>query len=389
MIDIKRKETCVGCKACANICPKSCISLLVDDMGFAYPKVDTEKCINCHLCEQVCPILYPFSEVKTQRSFALVNKDVKQVLSSSSGGLFIELSKYLINNGGVVYGAVYSKNYKFVEYARATKISELNSFKGSKYVQADLDNVFFNIKEDLQKGIKVLFSGTPCYVKSLRNYLRREYPNLYAVDLICHGVPSPLVYERYIDFVQNKSGNVIQSITMRDKKYGWKHRLFLSIKMADNRYIIDRGISNVYMEGFSKNLFLRPSCFECRYTNLNRPGDLTIADYWGIERITNRFKNSKGVSLCICNNNKGFILLNNILSNFDYLETPLDCCIQPQPQLQHSFIKPDNYVAFWKDWESTGGNFPFIAKKYLKYSMKDRLTYQIKKRIKILIGKDF
>ncbi|MCD7924075.1 MAG: 4Fe-4S binding protein [Bacteroides sp.] len=142
MIDIKRKETCVGCKACANICPKSCISLLVDDMGFAYPKVDTEKCINCHLCEQVCPILYPFSEVKTQRSFALVNKDVKQVLSSSSGGLFIELSKYLINNGGVVYGAVYSKNYKFVEYARATKISELNSFKGSKYVQADLDNVF-------------------------------------------------------------------------------------------------------------------------------------------------------------------------------------------------------------------------------------------------------
>lgn len=207
--------------------------------------------------------------------------------------------------------------------------------------------------------------------------------------MICHGVPSPLVYERYIDFVQNKSGNVIQSITMRDKKYGWKHRLFLSIKMADNRYIIDRGISNVYMEGFSKNLFLRPSCFECRYTNLNRPGDLTIADYWGIERITNRFKNSKGVSLCICNNNKGFILLNNILSNFDYLETPLDCCIQPQPQLQHSSIKPDNYVAFWKDWESTGGNFPFIAKKYLKYSMKDRLTYQIKKRIKILIGKDF
>lgn len=387
MIDIKRKETCVGCKACANICPKSCISLLVDDMGFAYPKVDTEKCINCHLCEQVCPILYPFSEVKTQRSFALVNKDVKQVLSSSSGGLFVELSKYLINNGGVVYGAVYSKDYKFVEYARATKISELNSFKGSKYVQADLDNVFFNIKEDLQRGIKVLFSGTPCYVKSLRNYLQREYPNLYAVDLICHGVPSPLVYERYIDFVQNKSGNVIQSITMRDKKYGWKHRSFLSIKMADNRYVIDRGISNVYMEGFSKNLFLRPSCFECRYTNLNRPGDLTIADYWGIERITNRFKNSKGVSLCICNNDKGFILLNNILSNFDYLETSLDCCIQPQ--LQHPSIKPDNYVAFWEDWQSTEGNFPFIAKKYLKYSMKDRLTYQIKKRIKILIGKDF
>lgn len=388
MIKINRKEECVGCQACVQICPKKCISFNHIISGFIYPHVDSTICINCDLCEKVCPTHnIPEKREEQMKVFAMKNKSDIEVKSSSSGGLFIEIGRYIIQKGGIVYGVTYANDFKSAIYKRATQEQELELFKGSKYVQADLDNVYINIKKDLKSGALVLFSGTPCCVMALKNFLHKDYKNLFLVDLVCHGVPSPILYNKYIRFAEERIGCHISNLTMRDKKYGWRHRLFLSIKTDSQKYIIDKAITNVYMEGFSQNLTLRPSCFECKYSNLNRPGDITIADYWGIEKIYKKFRNTYGVSLYMSNNIKGDYIFENIKNKFTFIQTTVENCIQHN--LQYPTKKPYHYDTFWRDWENLNEDFKSIARKYLKYKKKERILYQIKKLIKILLRKDF
>lgn len=207
MITIIDKSQCCGCTACASACPKHCIVLKEDEQGFLYPRVDESKCIDCHLCEKVCPVLKPFEKQNPQEVFAIINPDEEIRLASSSGGVFTALAKQILHAGGIVFGAAFDDNWQ-VHHISVTKVEDLALLRSSKYVQSRIEKTYTVVEEYLKKGTQVLFSGTPCQIAGLKHYLRKEYDNLLSVDVVCHGVPSPLVWEKYLEtLIRPKGGD--------------------------------------------------------------------------------------------------------------------------------------------------------------------------------------
>lgn len=225
MIDIKDKADCCGCTACASICSKGAISMQPDALGFMYPQIDQTKCIDCGLCDKVCAFNDNYDRSLNLPSpfcYGARHKNKKELEDSRSGAAFIAISDYILRQGGVVYGAGYTNHFRVI-HKRATNQKERNEFKGSKYVQSDLNGVFKEIKKDLKEGLLVLFSGTPCQTAGLNAYIgKRLRNNLFLIDIICHGVPSPYVWRDYISYLEKKHGSSICWVSFRDKnKYGW------------------------------------------------------------------------------------------------------------------------------------------------------------------------
>lgn len=303
MIEITKKQNCSGCYACKNICPKQCIDMREDNEGFWYPQVDKDKCINCGLCEKICPIINNKERVNEIKAYACINKDEKIRAKSSSGGIYTLLAECIINNGGVVFGARFDEELNLV-HSYTDNIQGLEQFRGSKYLQSRIGQSYKKAKEFLEKDIKVLFSGTPCQISGLLSYLSKEYENLICIDIICHGVPSPKVFKLYRDELEKKYGSTTQRIDFRCKDYGWK--LFCVLLSFNNNTQYMKDLNNdVYMNGFLQNLYLRPSCYECKSKTLNRLSDITIADFWGIQNIASELDDDKGTSLVLVNSNKG------------------------------------------------------------------------------------
>lgn len=383
MISLDSKSNCCGCRACEQICPRNCITLRPDECGFLYPVVNTNSCINCDLCRKACPILN--SSVPNnfnKRVYAMAHHEENEVIHSSSGGAWSGICRWGIENNYVIYGVIFDENWKAV-YRKAVSLKECDAFRGSKYIQSDPMNSFEEIKHTLEDGGKVIFSGTPCYVKALRNFLKRDFDSLLTVDLICHGVPSPTIWEAYIRFLEKKEKSKIISINMRDKRLGWNHRSLTSVKFENNKEICDTPTSNTFMDGFGQELFFRPSCYECHFSNLNRPGDLTIGDFWGINDCSQNFYGVQGVSCCICNNKKGEKVFSEIQESFIVEEKTIEECMQPNLSFP-TRINSQVYV-FWHDWRLSNGNFAFIANKYFKYTLKNRLRYIIKNKLPIVL----
>ena len=224
MIEIENKTKCSGCHACANACPKNCISMTSDEEGFWYPQVDKSKCIDCGLCEKICPIIHKWQpdNSRTTTAMAAINTNEEIRLKSSSGGLFTLIAENIIDQGGVVFGAAFTDDFKSVRHICVDNIADLDKLRGSKYVQSKIGDTYKQAKEYLDSGRKVLFTGTPCQLGGLYSYLRKPYENLFTQDIICHGVPSPMVWERYVDFREKKSASSTQRMFFRHKKYGWK-----------------------------------------------------------------------------------------------------------------------------------------------------------------------
>lgn len=321
MIEIKNKKDCCGCAACVQICPKVCIRLVEDAEGFLYPHVDRNSCIDCGLCEKVCPIINVGGPREPLRCYAAKNKDERIRMESSSGGIFTLLAENIIDDGGVVFGARFDDKWEVVHDYTETKAG-LAAFRGSKYVQSRIGNTFRQAESFLKEGRKVLFSGTPCQIKGLKLYLRKDYDNLLTVDFICHGVPSPGVWRQYLDETFRKPDrragrgkntvlsspkdiSVITGISFRDKKLGWKKFSFVvrgkSAGQADKNSVLLSDIhqNNVYMKAFLSDLILRPSCYGCRAKGGRSGSDITIADFWGIQNIMPDFDDDKGVSLVL------------------------------------------------------------------------------------------
>lgn len=305
MIQIKDKSDCCGCTACASICPKDAMTMEPDTLGFKYPKVDLSKCIDCGLCEKVCAFNDSYDKslnLKEPEIYAVRHKDMHEIETSRSGAAFIAISDFVLENGGIVYGVGYKEHFK-VTHKRATTKWERNEFKGSKYVQSDLDGIFRQVKEDLKQGNTVLFSGTPCQTAGLNSYIGKKLrENLVLVDIVCHGVPSPYIWRDYLAYVENKYKSKVVKVDFRDKsRIGWSGHI--------ESFVFDNGNkieSKIYTDLFYQHIMLRPSCGYCHYTNFNRPSDFTIADYWGWERINPNFnKDDKGVSLVLINTRKG------------------------------------------------------------------------------------
>ena len=305
MIIIADKKDCCGCAACVQACPKQCITMKEDNEGFLYPKVDESICVDCGLCESVCHELHPYDERKPQQVLAAVNKDEKVRLCSSSGDIFYILASKVIAESGVVFGARFDKDWQVVmDYAET--LEGVKAFMGSKYVQARTETAFRDAKRLLQEGRKVLFSGSPCQIAALHHYLHKNYENLTTVDFVCHGTPSPKVWRMYLNEVI-KEGQRISSVEFRNKKKGWKQFCFHLQYNEDDATVsmLSPAGKNHYMKAFLKDVILRPSCYACKAKSGRSHSDLTIADFWGIERVFPEMDDDKGIGMVFVNTDKG------------------------------------------------------------------------------------
>ncbi len=336
MIKITDKKDCCGCAACVQRCPKQCISLKEDGEGFLYPVVDESLCVGCGLCEKVCPIINRPEKLPVKEVLAVKNRNEDERMASSSGGVFVALAKKVIDQGGVVFGAVFDENWE-VKHTCAESMDGVRPMMGSKYVQSRIGDTFRQAEKFLKDGRKVLFTGSPCQITALHNYLRKDYPNLLSVDFLCHGVPSPGVWRRYLDEVFDRSARraaagkntvlssslkslpVITGIEFRDKTlHGWQKYSFVvrgasASKAGKNTVLLsDIHYDNPFMKGFLRNVYLRPSCYRCKCKNGVSHSDLTIGDFWGIDRISKEFDDDKGVSMLLILSDKGESVIQSI-----------------------------------------------------------------------------
>lgn len=264
MIKIIDKSKCCGCEACVQVCPQKSIKFLQDHEGFFYPEVDVKTCIQCGLCEKACPVLLPYNEHKPLEVLAAINKDEKVRMDSSSGGVFTFIAEEIIRQGGVVFGVCFDDHWQAV-FDCAETSEALEAFRGSKYIQARVGNSFAKCKQLLDQGRLVLFSGTQCQIAALLHFLRRPYTNLLTIDFVCHGVPSPKVWQRYLTEIVQEEVKAIRDVRFRDKRLGWKHFSFsLNFNKQDNTSLLSSVyLENEYMQAFLANLILRPSCYAC------------------------------------------------------------------------------------------------------------------------------
>lgn len=338
MINIKSKEDCCGCSACAQRCPKQCIKMLEDEEGFLYPKVDETKCINCHLCEKVCPVANQAESRMPIDSYAAYNMDDGVRKDSSSGGIFTLLAEKVIAEGGVVFGATWNEKWQVVHTYTETK-EGIAQFRGSKYIQSITGETYKQAETFLKSGRKVLYSGTPCQIAGLRLFLRKEYDNLLTIDFICHGVPSPGVFRWYLqeeitNYAARKGrkntvsflpihsipdgdvlmpeGLSIKGIRFRDKCSGWKKYSFVLLLAEASAEGKQNSVSlsytleqNSFLKGFLNDLYLRPSCHKCPAKSLKSGSDITLADYWGYKDTPNITDTDEGISAVLINSVKG------------------------------------------------------------------------------------
>ncbi len=335
MISIQEKTACCGCSACAAVCPQQCISLESDDEGFWYPHVDTSLCTDCHLCEKACPVLSPQAERIPLHVYAAINRDEEVRARSASGGMFSLIAEKILAEGGVVFGVRFNESWEAVFGYTETR-EGLEAFRRSKYVQAWVGDSYHQVKAFLQKGRKVLFSGTPCQIAGLKSFLKRDFDNLLTVDLICTGVPSPLVWKRYLKeeavryakkYVSSfhplsKEDVKVKEVSFRHKANGWQCcRLSLTLAAAGagfpHTYYVDE--RSAYMQLMMKGVTHRPVCYECPFKSGKSRSDLTMGDYWGISRRHPEMDDDKGTSMVFVNTEKGERHLD--LSRIKYVET--------------------------------------------------------------------
>lgn len=296
IIHLASTDQCTGCSACASICPTNSITMKLDKEGFLQPYIDTDTCISCHKCEKTCPIISPVdipTDFETQ-AFAAINKDEAVRMRSSSGGMFHALAKWTIEQSGVVFGARFDENWEVVHDYTET-FDGIEPFMRSKYVQSRIGDTFKQAKQFLEQGRQVLFVGTPCQIGGLKSYLHNDYDNLLTVDFICHGVPSPGVWEKYLrEYFKNDE---LISFNFREKSDGWISYHCTIETVTKSKTERKKLLQNDYFRGFRREVYLRKSCYDCNFRNYHRVSDFTIADFWGVDQKCPSMYDNKGTSI--------------------------------------------------------------------------------------------
>lgn len=313
---LAEETQCTGCSACASICPKQCIHMEPDVEGFLRPAVEKDSCVNCGLCQKVCPTLSPLhpSSPSETSAYAAYNLDADIRRQSTSGGVFTALCTWILDRGGVVFGAEYDENFT-VRHRMIDRKAELWRLRGAKYAQSDLSDCFSQVKACLTHGQHVLFSGTPCQVVGLQKYLGKSWDTLLLVDVVCHGVPSPAVWKRYIQYrsLQDAHGAVPTRINLRSKETGWPgYSIFFEYK--GGTFYSAKNDADPYLQAFVGDLCLRPSCYDCHFKGISRISDFTLADYWGIEEQVPMLHDGNGTSLVFVHSPKATSVWENIAS---------------------------------------------------------------------------
>lgn len=348
---------CCGCKVCEQVCPKYAISMKIDEKGFWYPRIDKKKCVECRLCYKVCPENYQSFQTNLPECVVYYNTDKEKQQEYSSGGAFLRICKAYVEGKDdyAIYGAAITTG-NIVKHIRITNWDNVNQLSRSKYVQSDTENVYKQVKTDLSMKKYVVFSGTPCQVQALKNFLGKEYERLLLIDFVCHGVPSPMAYKKYCDSIAKTLGKKIDKVLFRykqeigpDKKWDTQG---MSILFDDGTDYKETRAADVYMRAFLSELLSRPSCSECKYTKLNRVSDLTLGDFWGIEEEYPQFaiQNTAGTSMVLVNSLKGRELVQNIKQKvcneiLEYVDleiatrrnVPLTSTIEPHPMREQFY----------------------------------------------------
>ena len=389
MINITDKSKCCGCCACVDVCPHQAISLKNDIEGFWYPEVNNELCIECNLCEKVCPELH-ISELKHNdsekplKTIAAIHKKMNIRWDSTSGGAFSALAEGMYEQGGYVSGAIYNEDFSVRNFV-SNNPDDLVKLRSSKYLQSKAEGLYSEIRSLLRRGEKVLACGTPCQMAAMRSFLRKDYENLIIVDFICRGVNSPKVYRKYLDSLERKFGGKVVYVKAKNKELGWRN-LTRKVTFDNGKSYYGVHMQDDFRRGYHTNVFCRPSCYNCQYKDFPRMADITIADYWGIEKVDKNLDNNIGTSMILLNSKKGEAYFELIKDKLEYKETAFESIINGNLALLKSLepAKIDR-LQFFKDLDTS--TFEEVTEKYFPLnSSKIPLKRKVKKFLKLILG---
>ncbi|MBQ3548138.1 MAG: Coenzyme F420 hydrogenase/dehydrogenase, beta subunit C-terminal domain [Clostridia bacterium] len=376
------KSRCCGCAICSFACPTKAIHMDYDDEGFAFPAVDDSLCVKCGKCKAVCPMDVFKKQEEQATAYAAYSKDNAIIKTSSSGGIFAELAKKFILSGGKVCGCTIDDEHQ-VKHILINCVDELSLLQGSKYVQSDLSNCLNKLSALLKQGEKVLFVGTPCQVSAVKNHF--DCKSLITVDLLCHGVPSQKLFDFYIKYLEEKHKGKLTEIVFRDKeKFGWSitQRYKIQKKNKIKTYYLERHTSE-YFSGFLRNMTQRESCYSCPYTTINRVGDITLADFWGVDKVRPDLLNLDGTSLIFVNSKKGENLIEQIKDRIFISEVSFDDAIYQNinfvsPPRKHA-LRSRIYDLIFKYGFKEIGKKHLLPKNSYKYKIAQFLNINVTK----------
>ena len=387
------KQQCTGCGLCAEKCPKDCIFMVEDGEGFRFPQIDPTKCVECGLCVRSCPTTFVSDTLysKYRRTYYCgIIKDKEMLIKSSSGGVFGVLAEYIISIGGYVCGCIYTDDLEAV-HTLSNRKQDIEKMYGSKYVQSRAEHCFPEIESHLMAEDIVMFTGTACQIAALRLYLGKDYSNLYCVEILCHGVPSPGLFEKYKQYLEKKLGGTVIDIRFRDKRrIGWgsEHRTCI-IYEKNGKLCENRPILPAYFSAFFYGLNLRESCYQCRFATSERVADLTIGDFWGSwNKYKKRFH--EGISVVGVNTEKGYELSENISGRFDFYEVlPENEAIVSNDNFTHPIKRPPERTCFYDGILSQGyrglWKKAYLSKSYRRKTLASIYGAFVPENIRIMI----
>lgn len=376
---LKIPTNCTGCYACADICPANCIKMKETEAGFLAPVIEEALCINCDQCEKVCSVLHMPKTSTYTEAYAMNNKNEYIRNRSTSGGLFFLFADYVLNKEGIVFGAAYDFDFS-VHHIAVSSREELSMLQGAKYVQSVIGNSYQVVKRELQKGRMVLFSGTPCQCAGLKSFLGKECENLITVDVVCHGVPSPKVWQAYIDYRSQKenAGNRPVKINLRSKASGWSHYGYSTeFDYGNGKISRIHNSQDLFMKAFGGNICLRSSCSDCCAKGVERCTDFTLGDYWGIWNQHPEFDDNKGTSVVFVHSQKGQNVLKQLSDKIDCLEVDIEDAYRENGSMVNSSPAYPGRDEFLE--QITADNFEDLVKKYfpLKSAQKLGILHRI------------
>lgn len=369
-LDRHNPSDCCGCSACVQKCPKQCITMHNDKDGFLFPIVVNSQCIDCGICAKVCPMENAVEPSDCQRYYGAYNVKTHEVINSSSGGIYPALAKWVIAQGGIVYGAALDSEHKLY-HVGVNSLEEVSSTIGSKYFQSDIKKTYQECKSNLDAGKIVLFTGTPCQVHGLKCFLRKDYERLYTADVICHGVPSEKMFNAYVDFLEKKHKAKLVDINFRDKtRNGWSITLRYTMEFANGKrkdYFLISKLSEYFM-AFLGGSIARESCYVCPFSSLSRPGDITMGDFWGYQTTRPDLRHDDGLSLILSNTDKGKELIDTLAKNGIVLKKVDEECVKASENknLYYPTKRPSLRDVVYQELENEG--FEYIAEKYYRHT---------------------